>query len=117
MPKKHIFLGIAGFLVLTTAGWFVSYSVASALSQIPFGGRVLRTINCTCSGGTLVYVGPPRPGTFMKTAATKVYDKKHVSTGRWVLGTAVGYQVCMVYSGNSCTSVGGGPIMTKVGTN
>lgn len=87
----------------------------------PFGGRVLFTVLCTCglsTGSTLVTVGPPRGGTFMKTPLTRVFEHKSVFPPNWVLGLAAGTMTCLegalIFF---CVPIGTGKIMLIVGTS
>jgi hypothetical protein len=110
------FILVAGFVWL-----FVGSDEAyAAIGFLPFGGRVLATIPCTCSpGSALVTVGPPRGGLFMKVPVTRTYQYYKVLPPSWVLGLASGYAACMQINptGAGCIPAGGGPIMLKVGTS
>lgn len=53
----------------------------------------------------------------MQTPGTKVFSYGSVSPGKWVVGLSQGYAACTVFSGDECVIVGGGPIITMVGTS
>jgi len=104
---------------------FISFPVVRLLAQSgtrPFGGRILGPpIYCTCSNGHVVNVGPPRPGRFHYTGATRLYAFMNVYTpGRWLLGNyrpGTGNQCLIRVSHNSCIQVPNDGIMTIVGTS
>lgn len=102
-------------------------SVAAATTGlIPFGGNVMWTIPCTCSGNVLVYVGPPNFGSFMYQptipgipAGTDVFmNYLPMKVGSYVLGLAEpAPMTCLVYAGVSCVTAGAGGMMLTVGTS
>lgn len=114
-----IILIVAAVGVFISAVLFYNPSQAYALLGItPFGGRVIASIPCGCDPGfSMVTVGPPRGGTFIKSPVTRVYQYRKVSSRKWVLGIAAGMFVCRVPTPDGCETVGKGSIMIKVGTS
>jgi len=53
----------------------------------PFGGKIIAKKEC--AGADWITVGPPKPGIFMVTSATKKYDYKKIRMGEWVLGLSL----------------------------
>ena len=95
------------------------------LSSVFFGGKVVFKIPCTCveeaaaDGGfsSLLYVGPPRGGSFMLTPQSKQYQYSSANTGNWVLGLAGDFDTCSIQVYTYCVTVGGGPVIKKIGTS
>lgn len=87
----------------------------------PFGGIISFSMLCTCSGNFIVLiVGPSNPG-FYSYRFTPQYAnyKLPAGVGSYVLGTAIGADVCMIYAGLSCVSFANprGIITNLVGTS
>jgi len=84
----------------------------------PFGGRILFVQYCTCSFNLLIYIGPPRGGSFILGPGSIVYLFYQIyRSGPWVVGRSSGNASCMQYSGNSCIKTGSGSIIRKIGTS
>lgn len=102
------------------AGAAVGEAVSGA-TGVPIAGEVAGGVVKAGVGKvtdfTLVTVGSPKGGMFMLSPATKLYLKGNVSQGHWVLGLASGGMVCIKKFGKICLPVGGGPIISMVGTN
>lgn len=83
----------------------------------PFGGMVLFEIPCTCSGSSMIFVGPPRPGTFIIDSGTRIYEKYQPFVGHWVLGLADASVPCLEATPVGCIPVGEGGRIRIVGTS
>jgi len=85
----------------------------------PFGGFVYAVVPCTCSGGAVIYVGPPVPGPYLYLPGfTRVYEYYQIPRpGVWVLGNFVPGPPCLVYAGKSCVPVPHYGVITIVGTS
>ncbi|MEK9157839.1 MAG: hypothetical protein AAB638_01485 [Patescibacteria group bacterium] len=108
------------FIVVLVLAFSMFPIITNAASfGLPFGGKILNTSYCTCSFNTLLTIGGPIGGTYMYQPGTStLYRNYHVwSSGPWTVGITSGYSTCMVYSGNSCVSRGGGPLIRKIGTS
>lgn len=102
-------------LFMYLPGWvFAQFGIGN-----PFGGLVLFSIPCPCNGGTMITVGPPRPGVFMVDAGSIVYEKFNYSIGHWVLGLSDAFEPCLVPSGlfGACIPIGGGGRVRIMGTS
>ncbi len=65
-------------------------------SAAPFGGQVALSIPCF-NGAFYAFVGPPRGGAFLWTAATQTYRSGPPRrTGQWVLGLSGIPYFCVV---------------------
>ncbi len=53
-----LFAGLAGF-------WSAQPKTANAQLGVPFGGWIVNAVWCLCSGGILLTISPPVPGTFV----------------------------------------------------
>lgn len=91
----------------------------AATFGLPFGGKIINTFYCTCSLNTLLTIGSPMGGMFMYQPGTSTLYRNYnvFFSGPWTVGLASGYSTCMVYSGNSCVSRGGGQLIRKIGTS
>jgi hypothetical protein len=66
---------------------FSRFKKAEAVPGLPFGGFVLATIPCPCSGGVVLEVGPPSVGSYLYTPGLNVlYPFFQVRSGVWVIG-------------------------------
>lgn len=84
-------------------------SYASALMR-PFGGRLVGTYPCTCTGGAvsyLVFMTAKGPETLTYTLGTQAYKSHNLPYGI-VGGNALGFyngavtQACLMYAGTTC---------------
>lgn len=117
-------VGVAALLVLS---FFVPlsrplYGQASSAGFIPFGGKIVVSNLCTCSGSWGIKVGPPVSGNFIyQVGASQLFREYQIfHPGPWVVGIASGYAPCMQVRGNSCVNdeqVPGGPVIMMVGTS
>ena len=90
----------------------------SGVKTVPFGGRSLSMVPCTCTPGFfLVAVGPPRPGLFMYGPGTLLFSWYNIAPPAWQLGKASVPLVCLVYTGGSCVPVGTGLYVIMAGTS
>ena len=98
---------------LTSQAFVISNPLKGA-----FGGKILSVQYCTCSFNLLLYIGPPRGGSFILGPGSIIYLFYQVyRSSPWVLGTSSGNAPCMQYSGNSCVKTGSGSIIKKIGTS
>ena len=96
----------------------ISASAASFYSA--FGGKILNVRYCTCPPfGILIDVGPPAPGEFIyQPGISMLYEWYNIfESGPWVLGIALGSATCNAYVGTTCSPIGFGSIIRKVGTS
>lgn len=116
-------------LALIATGVVSGASRADAI-WFPYGGRALAIIPCTCTVFPpppcfLVTVGLPKPGMYMycmsilvpPTLTTGIRLNENITPPAWQLGLSYGWAACMEYTGDKCVPVGGGPIVTLVGTS
>jgi hypothetical protein len=84
-----------------------------------FGGRILGVQYCTCSFNLLLYIGPPRGGTFIYSPGiSTLYQYYQVFRGGpWALGTSAGTGTCLQYAVIGCVTTGFGSIIRKIGTS
>lgn len=108
---------LCGAILISCAFWvFPVYAWVPGI--IPFGGRSLAAVPCTCSGCVLVTVGPPRPGTFMYCPTTsRLYKWYTLTPPAWQLGIATGFRICEELCPLGCCPIGGGPVILKDGTS
>ena len=93
----------------------------------PFGGKVLFSLDCSCTSfsfhgvgvkTTMITVGPPNGGTFIKIPLIGGYQKGNLSIGHWVIGmSGPGKVPCMVGKIPACVPAGYGNPIISVGTN
>jgi hypothetical protein len=123
--RQKVHPGISALLLITELVFifFVASGNGSSSSFLSgaaaggaFGGRIISTIPCTCSPGTLVLVGPPRGGYFMRMPSTRLYSRGLVLPGRLILGMSGGYAVCLM-AGDPCSPIGSGSVIIFAGTN
>lgn len=130
--KKKILFGAFSVILLISAllAVFSGYEKTAAVSPfVPFGGPILRVIQCTCSAGHVVFIG--LPGSAAKTSGllnsfhfvpTQTILFKFMQTtriGAWLLGTytpGTGNQ-CLVHSGDSCRRIPNDGIIKLLGTS
>lgn len=72
-----------------------------------FGGQIGGTIQCTCTGGHVMTVGPPRPGTFyLAPGYSQVFEYGQTKRpGAWVLGTYTPASPCLKRVGRFCVPI------------
>lgn len=110
-------------LVVSVTFLFVPGSAYALGFFTPFGGRVLTEVPCTCGASTLITVGPPRPGTFLITPASRVHKNYRPVPGRWVLGIAAAPAPCMMLVFTilppfvTCAPRGEGAVVLRIGTS
>jgi hypothetical protein len=76
----------------------------------PFGGNVLMTMPCTCSGGWYILMydkGTKMPKPIVFQFGTSRWNRNYniYSTGQSVLGSHVNYGICEFYYGYGCTEL------------
>ena len=121
--KKHFYI-LSVSIIIISFGFFLSYPYSGALAQIgsfgiPFGGRVIIEIPCTCNlhFDTLLVVGPPVGGEYILSPLSRVYKYYKPFPPNWVLGLAEDFKVCMVGLPPFCEPAGGGPVIKIIGTS
>jgi hypothetical protein len=122
---KHLSFFLLSLLFLSTLispqnpFLFVEKAHAQTAPFIPFGGRSLFVVPCTCTPGFfLVGVGLPRPGAFMYGPNTLLYSQYNIFPPAWQLGRALPTTIpCLVYTGSGCVPVGVGFPVVQVGTS
>jgi hypothetical protein len=91
---------------------------ANGVSLVPYGGRSLAMVPCTCTPGFfLVAVGPPRPGLFMYGPGTLLFAWRNIAPPAYQLGKASVPLPCLVYTGGACLPVGTGLYVIMAGTS
>ena len=72
-----------------------------------FGGQIGGIVQCTCTGGHVISVGPPRPGVFhVVPGFSQVFKYGQTKRpGAWVLGTYVPPSPCLKRIGAFCVPV------------
>jgi len=88
--------------------WFVPKAHAQGLANV-FGGRIVKTIDCSCPGfpGSKIIVSPPESGVFYyNSAVSQAYrEYNQDQSGVWTVGSYAGFGICLMKSGNSCTTL------------
>jgi len=96
--KTDIYIKISGLILVVSmllapvsarADYLTSYlpGMSGVFGGGVFGGQIEKVQPCTCSGGTLIHVGPPRSGSFLFTSGSEMYKHYQVyRPGVWVLG-------------------------------
>lgn len=118
--KKFLILIIIIIAIASVIFSFVlKFSKESeAVELLPFGGRILYVTYCTCSGGILLTVGPPRPGNYYFTVGSMLYSYYQIfKPGPWVLGDAYPGGACTIYIGTACSGVPTTGTIRQVGTS
>lgn len=112
---------------------------SKSLTGGPFAGKILYTINCSCSSFslpfiskipfigkiadkgkmTLIQVSGSQGGTFIRLpGVTSVYNDNNISIGHTVIGQASpGLVPCAVGKIPACLIIGSGSPILKIGTN
>ncbi|MBI2035349.1 MAG: hypothetical protein HYT12_01555 [Candidatus Liptonbacteria bacterium] len=91
-----------------------------SLSLFPvFGGRVELVLPCVCEASLWIQVGDPRPGYFMVTPLSRVYERYTPLIDHWVIGTALPFEIeCRIpipYYG--CVKIESGKPVVIMGTS
>jgi hypothetical protein len=86
----------------------VPFFSVEAFSLSPFGGRVVSIVPCSCSEGSQVTIsGSSRfSGTYLYSSATKLFARRSVSPGGYLIGRYSPGGVCLVGAPPTCTDVG-----------
>ena len=123
--KSVLYSGLLLFLVLaamvflppspaTQLAGTLGKEINSLKAALPlvFGGRIIATIPCTCSGGLWISVGPPRPmaGIVYQAGVSVLFSFYSLLPSEHILGTYVPGGVCLVGVPPGCGSV------TTIGT-
>jgi hypothetical protein len=110
-----IALFCAGFLGFLSA----RPGVAHAQLGIPFGGPILATWWCTCSGGIALTIGPPVGGNYVFQFGTSIPFAfgQVFRPGPWTLGTQIPGGVCLYFVGIGCAPYPAIGTIAMVGTS
>ncbi len=111
-------LVVAVLLVFSAVG---ATAPNEANAQLPFGGRSISAVPCTCTLCFWVLIGPPMGGSYMYCPwITILYMYYNIFPVAWQLGLWTGFLPCLewVYiDGWICVPIGGGGIMLMDGTS
>ena len=117
--KKILLSGLILLVAVVIAFSIIKYS--RGLVGLPFGGKVITAVPCTCdTGNFLVTLSPPLGGQFTYRIGTQGFLNYNLPMpGVWALGLYEPGSVCMVYVGKGCASFGAptGWITPTVGTS
>lgn len=90
--------------------FFLINPIFSFSQTIPFGGKILMTMPCTCSGGW--YISFFDNGTKVTTPIVFQYGVSRLNSnynmytsGVSILGSYVTGGTCLIYAGTSCISI------------
>ncbi|MBI3019797.1 MAG: hypothetical protein HYY60_00510 [Parcubacteria group bacterium] len=119
--QKILYSGLLLFFVLVAMVFLPPPSPARQLTDnlgkeitplkaalpLVFGGRIIATIPCTCSGGLWISVGPPRPmaGIVYQVGVSVLFSFYSLLPSEHILGTYVPGGVCFVGIPPYCTSI------------
>jgi len=78
---------------------------AQAIGSPRFGGMVTSKINCNCSTGHVIIVGPPEPADVYVGPGSSVFLNFSDNPGHWVLGIRGAPGVCLIHTGKWCSTV------------
>lgn len=122
MEGKKQFIAVIFALLVLAGLFFIPYSesqaqVSSGILPKPFGGKIITKVDCDCSGFTWIVVGPPVPGSFIITPATRIYREYRIEIGRWVLGLADLILAPCMKKDLVCVPVGWGFPVRIIGTS
>lgn len=101
--SKKIFAAMIGVAFLVALS-NVPIEVKKAEAQNPFnfGGLVVFSYFCTCSGNFLLYITPPKDGFFSWNFGPQYANYMLPSEGVWTLGLYEPFGICLIYVGESC---------------
>ena len=106
-----------GILFIVTSFIFWGYS-AYAQSPLVFGGLIISSVPCPCSGSFLLTLSAPTPGQFVWHVGTPQYSNFQLPrAGVWTTGLYSPGGVCLAGSGCSPIGVPIGTILSIVGTS
>lgn len=94
---------IACLLIILT-GFYALFAFAKPAEAISFSGLMhfggFAFNQIFCANGILLFVGPPRGGTFMYSPGAQLRARFAPFAGHWVLGLASPGGACVCPSGN-----------------
>jgi len=100
--KKALVTTLAVAMIL--GGLFFS-APKEANAQNLFGGLVLWTFFCNCSGNYLLYISPPNGGFFSYYPGTQQFLNFNLpKSGVWTLGLYNPGGACLIHVGTGCSS-------------
>lgn len=106
MSRNRILLIL--FVVVLVAisyfGWRYTRGQVGAI----FGGVVVSSVPCPCSGNFLLTISPPVGGQFVYYPGTQAYMSYNLgpTSGMWALGLYTPGGVCLVPAGKGCAPFG-----------
>jgi hypothetical protein len=123
--KKYIYYIIFSLvLFILSFGFATRTNALTGYTRLFDGGVVLSVITtCTCSGGMLIefqsFVDNSSHQYIYQYGLTQLYSYYNIfSGGNYFLSTHFPSGVCLVYSGNSCTSYGSPEgTLTQIGSS
>lgn len=135
--KSTIIFSVLVAVLLVGTSFGIKTQRAGAL--LGFGGQILSTTPCTCSGGAAlaaVVVGPPVGGVYVQTAGTLMHAYLPIPysptgvwagptwlsvspPGPWILGSYIPTPtpICSYYVGEDCLQFPSDGAMVSVGTS
>ncbi|HHX58670.1 MAG TPA: hypothetical protein GX706_02800 [Candidatus Moranbacteria bacterium] len=87
------------------------------VSASPFGGMINVLIECTCNNSTLIFVGDPVGGEFIKAPGTIAHACEPMLQGEWILGEYSGEVSCEVMTSMGCIEIKRAPKIDFYGTS
>jgi len=126
--KKHKikFLSLAMFLLLpffiiglVFLGTDVVYGQLPSGATGLFGGKLLGTIQCTCTGGHVMIIGPPRAArVLLLPGFSRVFEYGQTkSIGAWQLGIYAPPGICLRRISDICIPIPHDGIVSLIGTS
>lgn len=102
LKKTLIFVSVLVVVVVAVYG-VLKYTKSQ--SVFVFGGRVLSSVPCPCSGNFLLTISGPAGGQFTYYPGTQAYANYNLGaqSGMWALGLYEPGGVCLVPSGKGCS--------------
>ncbi|HLP43903.1 MAG TPA: hypothetical protein VK145_01335 [Candidatus Nanoarchaeia archaeon] len=117
--RAKILIAVILLIGVVSSFGFFKYSRAQ-LGLLPFGGLVVNSFICECSGNFLLTVAGPAGGQFVYYPGTQAYESFNLGpeSGMFVLGLYEPFGVCSAYDGE-CYTVPGvrGTISPTVGSS
>ena len=117
MIKQFIYVSLV--VVIVVAAYSITQNI-KGVGALPFGGKVVTSFPCPCSGNFLLTVSPPVGGQFVYYMGTQAHLNYNLPTpGVWALGLYSPGGVCLVPVTFGCAPVGIpiGTILPTVGTS
>ena len=95
-----------GILIIITSLIFTG-NIAYAQNPFIFGGFVVNSFFCACSGNFLITLSPPTPGQWVWYPGTPQFSNFQLPrAGIWTLGSYSPGGICLVPAGVGCSPFG-----------